>query len=92
MKLFPRVAAPALLAALILCGCGGTTSLGQDGGSDGGLAAGEGGIAGDGGSEGGVFCTPGNFVFCRCADRAEGTKMCNADGRTFAPCSPCTGN
>ncbi len=30
------------------------------------------------------LCTPGNNVFCRCADRREGTKLCNGDGTGFA--------
>ena len=34
-------------------------------------------------------CTPGNYVFCRCANRAEGTKLCNADAKTFGACQPC---
>lgn len=32
-------------------------------------------------------CTPGAYVFCRCADRAEGTKLCNAEGSGFEECS-----
>ena len=35
------------------------------------------------------LCTPGNYVFCRCKDRSEGTKLCNADGTSFAPCDGC---
>lgn len=34
-------------------------------------------------------CTPGNYVFCRCQDRAEGTKLCNEDGESFGKCEPC---
>lgn len=34
-------------------------------------------------------CTPGNYVFCRCQDRQEGTKLCNEDGQTFGKCEPC---
>ncbi|MBX3189791.1 MAG: hypothetical protein KF819_22390 [Labilithrix sp.] len=34
-------------------------------------------------------CTAGNYVFCRCADRNEGTKLCNEDGETFGKCEPC---
>ena len=41
-------------------------------------------------SPGGIKCTPGNYVFCRCADRAEGTKLCKEDGASFEACS--TGN
>ena len=32
------------------------------------------------------ICTPGAYVFCRCADRSEGTKLCRKDG-TFDTCS-----
>ncbi len=32
------------------------------------------------------LCTPGNYVYCRCEDRSEGTKLCNADGLSFRPC------
>jgi cysteine-rich repeat protein len=32
------------------------------------------------------FCTPGAHVFCRCADRAEGTKLCKPDGKSFEAC------
>jgi cysteine-rich repeat protein len=38
---------------------------------------------------GGVKCTPGNYVFCRCQNRDEGTKLCNEDGRSFGKCDPC---
>jgi hypothetical protein len=34
----------------------------------------------------GVKCTPGNYVFCRCADRSEGTKLCRDDGVSFDAC------
>ncbi len=33
------------------------------------------------------LCTPGNFVFCRCADRTPGTKLCREDGLSFEPCT-----
>jgi cysteine-rich repeat protein len=36
-----------------------------------------------------VKCTPGNYVFCRCQNRDEGTKLCNDDGRSFGKCDPC---
>lgn len=36
-------------------------------------------------------CTPGNYVFCRCKDRSEGTKLCNDDGETFGACEGCLG-
>jgi hypothetical protein len=32
------------------------------------------------------LCTPGAYVFCRCADRREGTKLCQPSGQNFAPC------
>lgn len=37
------------------------------------------------------FCTPGNYVFCRCKDRSEGTKLCRDDGLGFEPCEGCLG-
>src|SRR5687768_1930472 len=40
-----------------------------------------------GATPGGVKCTPGNYVFCRCADRGEGTKLCREDGASFEACS-----
>ncbi len=36
------------------------------------------------------ICTPGAYVFCRCADRAQGTKLCMDDGTSFEQCT--TGN
>ncbi len=36
------------------------------------------------------ICTPGANVFCRCADRSEGTKLCADDGKSFA--TPCATN
>jgi cysteine-rich repeat protein len=33
------------------------------------------------------ICTPGNYVYCRCQDRTEGTKLCHDDGAGFDPCS-----
>lgn len=35
------------------------------------------------------LCTPGNYVFCRCQDRSEGSKLCNDDGMSFGACEPC---
>jgi hypothetical protein len=35
------------------------------------------------------LCTPGNYVYCRCANRDEGTKLCNDDGMSFQACQPC---
>ncbi len=37
----------------------------------------------------GVRCTPGNYVYCRCKNREEGTKLCKEDGRSFETCDPC---
>ena len=34
----------------------------------------------------GAVCTAGNYVFCRCEDRSEGTKLCRADGVSFDDC------
>jgi hypothetical protein len=36
-------------------------------------------------------CTPGAYVYCRCEDRSEGTKLCNDDGAGFAVCT-CAGS
>lgn len=33
------------------------------------------------------LCTPGANVFCRCADRSEGTKLCKDDGKSFEECT-----
>lgn len=35
----------------------------------------------------GRLCTPGNYVFCRCADLSEGTKRCADDGQSFDECA-----
>lgn len=35
------------------------------------------------------LCTPGAYVFCRCSDRQEGTKLCREDAQSFGPCEPC---
>jgi cysteine-rich repeat protein len=35
------------------------------------------------------ICTPGGYVFCRCQDRQEGSKLCNEDGTAFGACEPC---
>jgi hypothetical protein len=37
------------------------------------------------------LCTPGAYVFCRCQNRDEGTKLCNPDGNSFKDCGPCDG-
>jgi hypothetical protein len=39
-----------------------------------------------GAAPGSVKCTPGNYVFCRCEDRSEGTKLCRPDGISFDMC------
>lgn len=33
------------------------------------------------------LCTPGTYVFCRCADTQEGTKLCKDDGESFDVCA-----
>ena len=43
----------------------------------------------DGNAAPGKLCTPAAYVFCRCQNRDEGTKLCNADGESFADCLPC---
>lgn len=35
------------------------------------------------------LCPPGGYVFCRCRDRQEGTKLCKDDGQSFGLCEPC---
>ena len=42
-----------------------------------------------GSTDTGVRCTPGNYVYCRCKNREEGTKLCKEDGRSFETCDPC---
>jgi hypothetical protein len=34
----------------------------------------------------GTKCTPGAYVYCRCEDRSEGTKLCRPDGVSFDAC------
>jgi len=34
-------------------------------------------------------CQPGAYVFCRCQDRQEGSKLCGDDGQSFGDCEPC---
>lgn len=41
---------------------------------------------GSSGSSGSSSCTPGAYVFCRCQDRSEGTKLCQDDGKAFSAC------
>lgn len=45
---------------------------------------------GDSGKNEDRLCTPGNNVFCRCADTSQGTKVCKDDGKSFEECT--TGN
>lgn len=33
------------------------------------------------------LCVPGAYVFCRCADRTPGTKLCKPDAKSFDPCT-----
>ena len=46
--------------------------------------------AGNDAAPSGIRCTPGANVFCRCADRGPGTKLCKEDGASFEACT--TGN
>ncbi|HRG99153.1 MAG TPA: hypothetical protein PLR99_23045 [Polyangiaceae bacterium] len=50
----------------------------------GGCSGTEAGADGGGGKK---VCTPGTYVFCRCADTKEGTKLCKDDGETFEACA-----
>lgn len=34
-------------------------------------------------------CVPGNAYYCRCANRDEGSRVCNDDGNSYGPCEPC---
>ncbi len=34
-------------------------------------------------------CKPDAYVFCRCQDRQEGSKLCNETGTGFGKCEPC---
>ena len=38
-------------------------------------------------SPGAIKCTPGAYVYCRCEDRSEGTKLCRPDGVSFDACN-----
>lgn len=78
-------------SALLLVACSGGSTLGGDGGASEGGSPDGGGNPSDGGTEGGAVCTPGAYVFCRCADRSEGTKQCRADGLSFDACTAGTG-
>jgi hypothetical protein len=51
-----------------------------------GLVAASGGGCGSSAASAPRICTPGNYVFCRCVDRNEGTKLCAADGTSFDAC------
>ena len=79
------------IGSLSMLACSGGSTLGTDGGTaDGGKSSGftddtkDASATADGG---GFGCTPGSYVFCRCSDRSEGTKLCAADGNSFGPCS-----
>lgn len=50
------------------------------------LAVACGGQSSEGATSEERICTPGAYVYCRCEDRSEGTKLCNTDGRTFRAC------
>lgn len=66
-----------------------TSALSQDG-KDGkpseSDAASESEAGSDSNADGGMICVPGSYVFCRCADRSEGAKLCKDDGESFEPC------
>lgn len=47
-------------------------------------------LSGDTATKEDRLCTPGAYVFCRCADRAEGTKLCKSDGKSFESCQTST--
>jgi len=32
------------------------------------------------------LCVPGAYIYCRCADLRDGTKLCSEDGQSFAEC------
>ncbi len=34
-------------------------------------------------------CKPGEYYFCRCKNRDDGSHLCKADGRSFEACEPC---
>lgn len=34
-------------------------------------------------------CRAGDAYYCRCANREEGSRVCNDDGKTYGPCEPC---
>lgn len=77
---------------LLTAACGGSVSPGPSGSSgssgSGGKTGGGSGTGSSSGSDGSSLrCTPGNYVFCRCADRSEGTKLCEQDGKTFDACT-----
>jgi len=77
-------------AFLVACSTGTVPAVVDGGATDGGSPVpgpGEAGTDDDAGGE--PRCTPGGFVFCRCSNRDEGTKMCRADGQSFDPCTPC---
>jgi len=91
-----------LLLIVSACGGGVALPTGGDGTSGGTSGNGSSGRTGSSGSTDGngsdstdgsngtgtsAKCTPGNYVFCRCADRSEGTKLCNNDGASFGACS-----
>ena len=98
-----RVMRSSLVAvALVLTACGGSVAPGGSSGSSGtsgtsgtsstnGSDSETGNTSGaTGGGGGSLRCTPGAYVFCRCQDRSEGTKLCQDDGKAFGPCA-CSG-
>lgn len=80
-----------LSAASALAACGGAIAPQSDDQKS--SSSGSSGTSGTTGSDpgpisssGASVCTPGAYVFCRCADRSEGTKLCRKDG-TFDACT-----
>ena len=77
-----------LSAASTLVACGGAIAPQSDDQQSTTAGAGKSSGAGSSGTSGSgtSVCTPGAYVFCGCADRSEGTKLCRKDG-TFDACS-----
>ena len=84
VRMQSRLVLPSVVAVVLLACSGVAQKDATDGGADpeGGAVPAEGGVP---------RCTPGNYVFCRCSDRTEGTKQCRADGLSFDPCATSTG-
>jgi len=88
----------AVAVALVLMACGGSVAPSGSSGSSGTSGSGTSGSGSANGSgsdtgstsgatgRGSLRCPPGAYVFCRCQDRSEGTKLCQQDGKTFSAC------